>query len=64
MYETDAGSGIYELSDSSSWNTDGYVFNEALSKCENGGTLIWANTPIIRYKFSSGQVLAEEPKHT
>lgn len=44
MYETDAGSGIYELSDSSSWNADGYVFNEILSKCENGGTLIWDAT--------------------
>mgnify|MGYP004651470905 CR=1 FL=1 len=41
MLETSAGSGQYEMTTSSSWPTDGYVFNSELSKCENGGTLSW-----------------------
>ena len=41
MIETSAGSGEYVQSTSSEWPTDGYVFNETLSKCENGGTLSW-----------------------
>ena len=41
MIETAAGSGEYVQSTSSEWPTDGYIFNETLSKCENGGILSW-----------------------
>ena len=41
MLETEEGSGNYEMTTASSWPTDGYVFNETLSKCENGGELSW-----------------------
>ena len=41
MLETEAGTGIYEETIASEWPTDGFVFNETLSKCENGGTLTW-----------------------
>ena len=41
MLETEAKSGQYEMTTSSSWPTDGYVFNSELSKCENGGILSW-----------------------
>ena len=41
MIETKAGSGNYEVSTSSEWPTDGYMFNANLSKCENGGELSW-----------------------
>ncbi len=43
MLETEANSGKYEMTTSSSWPTDGYVFNSSLSKCENGGKLSWDN---------------------
>ena len=41
MYETDAGSGEYQVSSDSMWPTNGYTFNETLSKCENGSILTW-----------------------
>ena len=41
MLETKRGTGNYEISTSSEWPTDGYIFNSSLSKCENGGTLSW-----------------------
>ena len=41
MLETEAGLGEYVLSNDTTWPQDGYVFNETLSKCENGGTLSW-----------------------
>lgn len=41
MLETDADSGIYEKSTSSTWPEDGYIFNSELSKCQNGGELSW-----------------------
>ena len=41
MYETDYQSGEYQVSSDSEWPQDGYTFNETLSKCENGSTLIW-----------------------
>ena len=41
MLETEAGSGSYEPSSSSLWPGDGYIFNETLSRCENGGILTW-----------------------
>ena len=49
MLETKAGSGQYEMTTSSSWPTDGYVFNSELSKCENGSTLSWddANKQVV-----------------
>ena len=43
MYETEADSGEYQVSSDTSWSTDGYTFNETLSKCENGSTLTWDN---------------------
>lgn len=39
MLERRAGLGIYELSSDNSWPTNGYIFNEDLSSCENGGFL-------------------------
>ena len=49
MLETEAGSGNYEMTTTSSWPTDGYVFNTELSKCENGGELSWddANKTVL-----------------
>ena len=49
MLETEAGSGNYEMTTSSSWPTDGYVFSTELSKCENGGELSWddANKTVL-----------------
>ena len=41
MLETEEGSGKYELTTLNSWPTDGYVFNNELSKCENGGNVFW-----------------------
>ena len=43
MYETDVGSGEYQVSTDSEWLGDEYIFNETLSKCENGGILSWNN---------------------
>ena len=43
MYETDVGSGEYQVSTDSEWLGDEYIFNETLSKCENGSTLSWNN---------------------
>ena len=43
MLETAAGSGNYEMTTRSEWPTEGYVFNENLSKCENGSKLSWDN---------------------
>lgn len=41
MLETEAGSGKYQESNSGTWPGEGYVFNEQLSSCENGGELSW-----------------------
>lgn len=41
MYETDYQSGEYQVSSDNVWPQDGYVFNETLSRCENGGILSW-----------------------
>ena len=43
MYEIEHNSGEYQISDDISWLQDEYIFNEILSKCENGGTLSWNN---------------------
>ena len=49
MLETDSGSGQYEMTSLSSWPTNGYVFNEQMSKCEQGSILKWddANKKVI-----------------
>ena len=39
MYETDAGTGIYEETKDTTWPESGYIFNNNLSGCENGGEL-------------------------
>ncbi len=39
MYETNAGSGIYEETKDTTWPEEGYIFNDTLSGCENGGEL-------------------------
>ena len=39
MYETESGSGIYEETKDTNWPASGYIFNETLSGCENGGEL-------------------------
>ena len=44
MLETGLDTGIYEMTTSDSWPTDGYFFNSELSKCENGGEVSWDNT--------------------
>ena len=41
MYETGPGTGEYSESKSSLWPESGYIFNENLSGCENGGELSW-----------------------
>lgn len=44
MLETASGSGEYEKTTASGWPTEGYVFNEELSRCENGSTVSWDDT--------------------
>ena len=39
MYETEAGSGEYIETKDISWPESGYIFNDTLSGCENGGEL-------------------------
>ena len=41
MYETEAGSGEYQVTSDTTWPQDGYIFNEELSACENGSELTW-----------------------
>ena len=41
MYETGPGTGEYSESKSSLWPESGYIFNDILSGCENGGELSW-----------------------
>ena len=44
MLETDTNSKTYIQSTSSTWPSDGYVFNEEMSKCEQGSKLSWDDT--------------------
>ena len=44
MYETEAGSGEYQVTSDTTWPQEGYVFNERLSACENGSALTWDDT--------------------
>ena len=39
MYETKSGSGEYIETKDISWPESGYIFNDTLSGCENGGEL-------------------------
>ena len=39
MYETEAGSGEYVETKDTTWPESGYIFNDTLSGCENGGEL-------------------------
>ena len=41
MYETEAGSGEYQVTSDTTWPQEGYTFNEQLSACENGSELTW-----------------------
>ena len=41
MYETEAGSGEYQVTSDNAWPQEGYVFNKQLSACENGSELTW-----------------------
>ena len=41
MYETEVGSGEYQVSSDTSWPQEGYIFNANLSSCENGSKLTW-----------------------
>ena len=47
--EQTAGAGDYKTVTQSTWPTDEYVFNEELSRCENGSELSWddANKKVI-----------------
>ena len=42
--EQTAGAGDYKTVTQSGWPTDGYIFNEELSRCENGSTISWDDT--------------------
>ena len=55
MLETSAGSGEYQISDNTTWPGSGYMYNETLSSCENGSTLIWndeTNTVTLKANIS------------
>ncbi len=41
MIETEANSGNYETLTSNKWPKEGYIFNDEMSYCVNGGTLSW-----------------------
>ncbi len=49
MLETEANSKTYVQSTDNKWPTNGYVFNEQMSKCEQGSILKWddANKKVI-----------------
>ena len=49
MLETDMNSKTYIQSTDNKWPTDGYVFNEQMSKCEQGSILKWddANKKVV-----------------
>ena len=44
MLETDTNSKTYIQSTDSAWPSDGYMFNEEMSKCEQGSKLSWDDT--------------------
>lgn len=54
-YYKEDDSGNYILSTSSTWPTDGYLFNQELSRCENGSKLKWdsnTNTVVMSSSIS------------
>ena len=55
MYETEEGSGEYQVSSDIEWPTGDYKFNSELSGCENGGELSWddENRKVIMESNSS-----------
>ena len=55
MYETSSGSGEYQVSNDTTWPTDGYIFNTELSSCENGSSIAWDdNTKRVIVEANSG----------
>ena len=44
MYETEEDSGEYRVSSDNAWPRRDYVFNETLSRCENGSKIFWNNS--------------------
>ena len=44
MLETDTNSKTYIQSTDSTWPSEGYMFNEEMSKCEQGSKLSWDDT--------------------
>ena len=44
MYEPEADSGEYQIASDTNWLSGDYVFNETLSRCENGSNLRWDDT--------------------
>ena len=44
MLETESNSKTYVQSTDNKWPTDGYIFNEEMSKCEQGSILKWDDT--------------------
>ena len=53
MYETDVGSGEYEVSSSNEWPESGYIFNASMSACEKGSEIIWNDeTKTVNLKTS------------
>ena len=55
MLETERGSGEYQVSTDTTWPGSGYMYNETLSSCENGSTLIWndeTNTVTLKANIS------------
>lgn len=47
FFETEINTGNYVEAVSSSWPTDGYIFNKNMSYCENDSTLKWQNNKIV-----------------
>ena len=43
MLETGIGSNEYEISNSNTWPTEGYIFNDSKSYCELGSKILWDN---------------------
>ena len=41
LYETGYQSGEYQVVSDNTWSQEDYIFNETLSKCENGSKIYW-----------------------
>lgn len=67
MLETEYQSGEYQTSSNNTWPQDGYIFNEILSRCENGGKLIWnedSNSITLKTSISDRCYIYYEKKLT